>query len=190
MFMKIFIAGPRALRTLDEKIIRQLNSISAKEHEVIVGDADGIDTAVQQFFADRQYENVIIYATEGKARNNVGRWKIKSVVPPSQAKGFRYYAAKDLEMAKDADFGFMIWNGKSKGTLNNILNLIALGKKCKVYLSTVNELYAVKSLDDIKCLVSLCEEDTQMLFQKLLKENEQIKIFLREDYRQLAINII
>ena len=57
-------------------------------------------------------------------------------------------------------------------------------------MSTVNELYAVKSLDDIKCLVSLCEEDTQMLFQKLLKENEQIKIFLREDYRQLAINII
>ena len=75
MFMKVFIAGPRALRTLDEKIIRQLISISAKEHEVIVGDADGIDTAVQQFFADRQYENVIIYATEGKARNNVGRWK-------------------------------------------------------------------------------------------------------------------
>ena len=54
MFMKVFIAGPRALRTLDEKIIRQLISISAKEHEVIVGDADGIDTAVQQFFADRQ----------------------------------------------------------------------------------------------------------------------------------------
>ena len=102
MFMKVFIAGPRALRTLDEKIIRQLISISAKEHEVIVGDADGIDTAVQQFFADRQYENVIIYATEGKARNNVGRWNIKAVVPPNQAKGFRYYAAKDLEMAKDA----------------------------------------------------------------------------------------
>jgi len=190
MFMKIFIAGPRVLRTLDEKIIRQLNSISAKEHEVIVGDADGIDTAVQQFFADKQYENVIVYATEGKARNNVGMWNIRSVVPPSQAKGFRFYAAKDLEMARDADCGFMIWNGKSKGTLNNILNLIGLGKKCKVYLSTMNELYAVKSFDDIECLVSLCEEDTWTLFQKLLKENDQMKIFLNKDNRQLAINFL
>lgn len=31
-------------------------------------------------------------------------------------------------MAKAADYGFMIWNGKSKGTLNNIINLVQYNK--------------------------------------------------------------
>ena len=40
-----------------------------------------------------------------------------------------YYRAKDLAMVEDADCGFMIWNGESKGTLNNILNLLYMDKK-------------------------------------------------------------
>ena len=48
-------------------------------------------------------------------------------------KGFDFYAAKDLAMAKAADYGFMIWNGSSKGTLNDIINLTLLDKKVLVY---------------------------------------------------------
>lgn len=36
-------------------------------------------------------------------------------------------------MAKNADIGFMIWNGKSKGTFNNMINLLNLGKEVILY---------------------------------------------------------
>lgn len=32
-------------------------------------------------------------------------------------KGFNFYASNDLEMAKNADYGLIIWNGKSRGTI-------------------------------------------------------------------------
>jgi hypothetical protein len=48
---------------------------------------------------------------------------------------FFYHTAKDLAMAESADCGFMLWDGLSKGTLNNILNLLERGKKSVVYFS-------------------------------------------------------
>lgn len=50
------------------------------------------------------------------------------------AKGFEFYAQKDKAMAKDADFGLMVWDGKSKGTLNNMINLLLQEKSVLLYL--------------------------------------------------------
>ena len=36
-------------------------------------------------------------------------------------------------MANDADSGFMIWDGKSKGTLMNIIDLLNLNKPVEIY---------------------------------------------------------
>ena len=33
-------------------------------------------------------------------------------------KDFHFHAAKDLAMAETADYGFMLWDGLSKGTLS------------------------------------------------------------------------
>jgi len=38
-------------------------------------------------------------------------------------------------MVKDTDYGFMIWDTKSKGTLNNIVNLLREKKTVIVYVS-------------------------------------------------------
>jgi hypothetical protein len=40
--------------------------------------------------------------------------------------------AKDLHMAREADYGFMIWDGQSSGTLSNILELLEMGNKVLV----------------------------------------------------------
>src|SRR3954469_16000963 len=45
---------------------------------------------------------------------------------PSQR--YQFYAAKDREMAREADFGLMIWDGKSAGTTLNVLRLVRAGK--------------------------------------------------------------
>lgn len=111
--MKIFIAGPRAIKELDKNISVKLENICAKSYEVLVGDADGIDSSIQKLLQIKSYRNVTVFASNGIARNNYGDWNIETVEVDNDVTGFDFYAQKDLEMAKRADIGFMIWNGKS-----------------------------------------------------------------------------
>lgn len=175
--MNIFIAGPRVMSKINDKVAEKINNIINKEYTILVGDANGIDKAVQCYLSEKKYANVKVYATKGLARNNVGNWDIKKVDVSKDLKGFDFYAAKDYEMAKDADYGFMIWNAKSKGTLNNLINLLCMKKNLIIYFSPEKALYTIKSLDELKQFVKKCNKDTQKLFLELLnKKNIQIKL--------------
>ncbi|MBI4500694.1 MAG: hypothetical protein HY700_05985 [Gemmatimonadetes bacterium] len=150
----VFIGGSRKVARLNERIRQRLGAIIERELRVYMGDAPGADKAVQQFFADRHYEHVIVYCVEGRYRNNVGHWPIRPVEPPPQARGFEYYASKDIQMAADASFGMMLWDGNSRGTLANIRNLLAHGKPVAVYLSPRREFQDLKRESDLDQLLS------------------------------------
>ena len=129
--MKIFIGGSKTINTLDENVKEKLQEIIKNKYDVLVGDCNGVDTAVQRFFYDNNYRNVTVYASGNTVRNNIGNFNICNI--PTEKTGFEFYRQKDIAMAKEADCGFMIWDGKSKGTLNNIFNLTSQNKPCKVY---------------------------------------------------------
>ena len=148
--LKIFVAGPRAIKELDQNVIIKLENICKKEYDVIVGDADGIDSSVQKFLKEKNYKNVTVYASKGIARNNYGDWKIENVVVENNVKGFDFYAQKDLKMVKDSDIGFMIWNGKSKGTFNNMINLLKLEKKVILYYVISQKFYQFKQINELE----------------------------------------
>ena len=98
-----------------------------------------IDSSIQKFLQLKSYKNVTVFTSKGIARNNYGNWKIEKVEVAKNVTGFEFYAQKDLEMAEKANIGFMIWNGKSKGTFNNIINLLdriatALSFMCGRYI--------------------------------------------------------
>ena len=154
--MKVFVAGPRAVTTLDPVVIDRLSGLTKKGATVLVGDADGVDSLAQKCFADLGYRDVIVYASNGRARNNLGNWDIRSVPVGEKTKGFAFYASKDLQMAEDTDFGFMIWNGHSKGTLNNMVNLIRRNKVVLVYLLPQNRFYGIGSMGELHELVGMC----------------------------------
>ena len=63
---------------------------------------------MQKYFHDLHYSNVIVYASNGHARNNVGLWQGNTVNVSNNIKGFEYYTIKDKAMAYNADYGFMI----------------------------------------------------------------------------------
>lgn len=69
--MNIFIAGPRAITKLDENIYNKLNSICAKNYDILIGDATGIDTTIQNYLQNKEYKNVKVFASNGIARNNI-----------------------------------------------------------------------------------------------------------------------
>lgn len=134
----VFIAGPRAIKKLDNKVILKLKSFEENNFLIYVGDANGVDKLIQTFYHNLNYDNVNIFASNGKARNNLGNWRINAVSVDKSIKGFEFYVQKDKAMAEKADFGFMIWNGKSKGTLNNIINLRNKNKYIILFLTTTD----------------------------------------------------
>jgi hypothetical protein len=69
-----------------------------------------------------------IRAAPAKANRPGLRKTTRHITPPAHAQGFQFYAAKDRAMAQSADFGLMLWDGKSVGTLANAMRLARLGK--------------------------------------------------------------
>lgn len=124
----IFIGGSRHVTRLPVEVKRRLDNVIGSGHRVIVGDANGADKAVQKHFLDAGYGAVTVFCSGENARNNLGGWQMRAVQVPRNLKGFQFYAAKDREMAAEADFGLMIWDGKSAGTALNVLRLVRAGK--------------------------------------------------------------
>ena len=179
--MKIFIAGPRAIKKLDENICMKLESICDKGYSILVGDAEGIDSSIQKYLQQKLYKNVLVFASNGIARNNYGDWKIENVKVEKNVKGFNFYAKKDIEMAKRSDIGFMIWNGKSKGTFNNMINLLNLNKEVILYYLPNKKVYKFKELKDLNMFlntnVKLDNKLKKILPQKETKKFIQACLF-------------
>ena len=169
--MNIFIAGARSIKTLDENVLVRLRNISDKGLNILIGDCYGVDTAVQKYFHKLNNHNITIYANNGKPRNNVGNWNVHSVVAPSNIRGFDYYALKDVAMADDADHGFMIWDGESRGTLNNIINLIIRNKHVLVYYTKINKMLTIKDIDSLEYLIGKCSAATQRNYINLINKH-------------------
>jgi len=167
MHMKVFIAGPRALKSLDSAVEERICNIIHQNITVLVGDANGVDKMIQSYLGNAGYQNVAVYASNGAARNNIGNWNIQNVPVKDGVTGFDFYAAKDKAMADDADCGFMIWNGKSKGTLNNMINLAKQDKTVLVYFTPHKKFYHIKSMEAAQKLASACGDDVGRLFESL-----------------------
>jgi hypothetical protein len=143
---KVFIGGSRRVNRLSDKVRQRLDEIIKKQLPVVIGDANGADKAVQQYFHRRGYTRVEVFCTEGRCRNNLGQWAVRPVAAPRRnGRDFEYYAAKDRQMAQEASVGFMLWDAKSRGTLANVLHLINLGKKAVVYVSPSLQFIAVRN---------------------------------------------
>lgn len=156
----VFIGGSRAISKLNEAIREQLDNLITKNCAILIGDANGTDKAVQKYFAQRRYPNVTVFCMANHCRNNVAGWPTRPVAAPPKAKGFEYYAAKDAAMAQEAKCGLMLWDGGSRGTLNNVLNLLGHGKKVMVYLGPSKSFFKLSSEEDLDALLARCDQNT------------------------------
>ena len=125
----VFVGGSRRITRLPIEAKNRINNIVHKGFAILVGDANGVDKAVQKYLADVNYDNVTVYCSGKTSRNNIGQWATRNVSVGKNEKNFQFYAAKDREMAQQAEFGLMIWDGKSPGTILNVLRLVQASKK-------------------------------------------------------------
>lgn len=146
--MKVFIGGSIGINYLDNNVTNELYKYMNGELEILIGDAYGIDSLVQRYLNEHNYRNVTVFASNGRARNNIGGWKVEKIKVPSGVFGRDFYTYKDCAMTAACDFAFMVWNGKSQGTLNNILRLINANKGVNVCLSEKRKMKSVNSYKD------------------------------------------
>lgn len=158
---KIFIGGSRHVSRLPAEVKKRLDNVVARGHQVIVGDANGADKAVQKHFLDKHYNKVTVFCSGDTPRNNLGTWQTQHVDTPKNAKGFHFYAAKDREMAREADFGLMIWDGKSPGTVLNVLRLAIAGKIAVLFNVPEKDVVSIKNVDHWKSFISRCSRELQ-----------------------------
>ena len=168
---KVFIGGSRRISRLNEQLRKRLDQIVDKNLQVLLGDANGADKAVQAYLAECGYRNVQIFCSAGDCRNNLGPWEIKSVKPPHLRRDFEFFTAKDAAMAEEADVGLMLWDGESSGTVVNAARLIAAGKPVVVYVGPEKRFFTVKSHSDFESLLSPCPAEIRQRIDRYVAQH-------------------
>lgn len=144
---------------LSAEVRQRLDRIIKKGFPVLIGDANGVDKVVQQYFHEHNYNQVEVFCMEGVCRNNLGGWPTRSISAVNRKRDFSYYSSKDRVMADDASVGFMIWDGKSKGTLTNVFRLISQNKKVVIYTAPSKQFSDLKNKADWDVFLSSSGND-------------------------------
>lgn len=173
--MKVFIGGSRKISQLNDAIRTRLSNIISQGFTVLVGDANGADKAVQNYLHKNKYNNVSVFCSGNKCRNNIGKWITSNVDVPNNVTGIKYYMIKDAKMSEEADYGFMLWDGKSAGTLNNVLNLLKRKKIALLYFSGNKQFYTISKPDDLKSILMLCDKENLAKFDNKISLSNKIK---------------
>lgn len=132
--MKLFVSGSKSISVLSDEVNAILDKYIAMGTEFLVGDCYGVDAAVQKYLDSKGYSNATIYCSGATPRNNYApSAKICSCAENTVGlTGGAFHYAKDIQMAHDCDLAIMIWDGKSKGTSENIRRIKELKKPYKV----------------------------------------------------------
>ena len=132
----VFISGSISIKKLPKPVEKSLQNIIEQGMEILVGDADGVDTLVQRYCESQGYHNkVTVYSIDEIPRFKINGFKSKFISHNSDSKQQRELQTfKDKAMTTDSTYSFVIWNGKSKGSYANIIRAIKNNKRVKVFL--------------------------------------------------------
>lgn len=164
----VFLSGSRNISRLNDAIRQRLDNMMSNDLDIIVGDANGADKAMQAYLAEMGYQKVTVFFVGAQCRNNVGGWDARSVSANASLSGRDFYSLKDKEMAHLADFGFVLWDGKSTGSIGNVFELLKEGKKVVLYYGPEKEFHSVRTGDELMSLLQKCDPETLATIDKKL----------------------
>lgn len=170
---KVFLSGSRAVSRLDATVRERLDAIISGGFGVLVGDAAGADKAFQRHLADAGYHHVRVFCAGTRCRNNLGAWETVHVTAPPGVKGRSFYTLKDRRMAEEADFGFVLWDGESAGSVNNLVMLVRQGKKAHLYLAREKRLRSVSETEQIDALLAERPDTLRSMIEETLRKTQQ-----------------
>lgn len=170
----VFIAGSIAIKKLHPFFRDRLANIVQSQFDIVLGDADGADSSIQQALFDLHAEKVTVYCTGLKPRNNLGSWPVQNITSDAEPGTREFFTAKDVKMASAADYGLMVWDTKSTGTLSNVLELLRLGRKSVVFINKDKRFINVCSTKEIDDLISSMSETAKFKAEEKIKLSRKI----------------
>ena len=184
----VFIAGSISISRLHERVQERIGKIASSDFNVVVGDADGADTSIQQCLHEARANHVTVYCTGESPRNNVADWPIHRVHSKAKEGSRAYFTAKDLEMARNSDYGLMIWDCKSTGTLSNVIELLKDKKKSLVFVNKSKDFVTVSDKNGLNSLLAFMSEHARIkaeekigLSAKIAELSQEQLAFASED---------
>jgi hypothetical protein len=180
MTTKVFIAGSMNIKQLDPQVKERIENIVEQDFEIVVGDADGADTSIQWHLLNLGKARTTVFCSGQRPRNNVGGWPVQSV-ETKHAQGSRaFFTAKDVRMAEIADFGLMIWDTKSTGTLSNIVELLVRKKKSVVFINRIKAFKNVGTVEQLEELLGLMSADAKQKADEKIRLSDRIEAIKHE----------
>jgi hypothetical protein len=155
----VFLSGSRKIGRISEEVRRRLDNMVENQLAIVAGDANGADKAMQSYLAELKYIDVTVYFVGDAPRNNVGQWPAQHVVGDDRLSGRDFYAQKDKAMSQIADCGFVLWDGKSSGSVQNMFWLLGQGKKVVVYFAPEKRFCNFKTQDELVELLIRCDDE-------------------------------
>ena len=178
----VFVAGSMNIKHLDQEFIDRLATIVSSSFHVVVGDADGADKSIQQALLELKTDRVVVYCSGLRPRNNVGNWTVHNVLPDAPEGTRAYFTAKDIEMAKTADYGLMMWDTRSTGTLSNVIELLRRGKKSVVFVNKHREFITVSTPKGLNDLVDTMSEGARAKADSKIGLTSTLERFARQQF--------
>jgi len=174
---KVFISGSMGIKKLDGNVQSRIDNVVESGYQVIVGDASGVDSSIQEYLISKNMKSVIVYCSGENPRNNLGSWPTEKIKTDSPLGTRAFFTAKDVKMAEDCDYGFMVWDAKSTGTLSNAIELLKRQKMALVYINKAKEFLKIKDVSDLEKLVSYMSKTTFDKADKKINLNATIQSF-------------
>ncbi|MEG4533043.1 hypothetical protein [Microcoleus sp. D2_18a_D3] len=119
----VMISGSRSIKDISAGL-PSIDRIMELKFSVIVGDAGGVDQLVQEYLRQSNYLNVTVYFAlwggNGKPRNTTDYVTVGIAGS---------YVDRDIAMCSVCNYGLALWDGRSRGTRDNIDRT---GKKTKI----------------------------------------------------------
>ena len=129
-------------KELPSKVKSEIDGYIRRGDNIIVGDAPGIDSQVQDYLNNKKYDKVSVYTTSKQPRYLANKkWKTRVIsthgLDPNSKEGLKM---KDIAMTNDARKGLavILENGGAGATRNNVRRLIDQNKDVKVFMLTSN----------------------------------------------------
>ncbi|WP_025673028.1 helix-turn-helix domain-containing protein [Salinivibrio socompensis] len=182
----VFIAGSISISRLHEKVQERIHKVVSSDFNVVVGDADGADTSIQECLYNFQANKVTVYCTGDAPRNNVADWPVHKVHSKAKAGSRAYFTAKDLEMARSSDYGLMIWDCKSTGTLSNVIELLREKKKSLVFVNKNKDFVTISDKSGLDHLLTFMSAHARAKAEGKINLSEKISSLSQE---QLSLDV-
>lgn len=175
MTKTVFLSGSRRVSRLNDMIRSRVDNMVRDDLRIVIGDANGADKALQNYLARENYHNVVVFCAGSTCRNNEGAWEVKKINVDPRVTGREFYTQKDKAMAREADCGLVLWDGKSAGAINNVLELLKGRKPVVVYLAPEKQFYTLKKPEDVRPLLDHCTEDDYRSISRKIQMDRRLE---------------